>query len=162
MGNDNKARRGVIISRLPNRLEPKTTASAKIYPQRCTEHKGITLQNWNHQWPSVTLDGAVAIGSPVVIRALSSHLLRTNPFTKTWKLSQSLRLQEFEDGSKTKPQTIHHLTASFSTFFGSLKKTKIREWSLQAEWQPRWTATCRSHQQTHKPKPAAKMSWLER
>lgn len=28
MGNDNKARRGVIISRLPNRLEPKTTASA--------------------------------------------------------------------------------------------------------------------------------------
>lgn len=28
MGNDNKARRDVIISRLPNRLQPKTTASA--------------------------------------------------------------------------------------------------------------------------------------
>lgn len=48
MGNDNKARRNVIISRLPNRLEPKTTASAtgeKSIPSTVRSVKGITQQN---------------------------------------------------------------------------------------------------------------------
>lgn len=48
MGNDNKARRDVIISRLPNRLEPKTTASAtgeKSIPSTVRSVKGITQQN---------------------------------------------------------------------------------------------------------------------
>lgn len=40
MGNDNKARRNVIIFRLPNRLEPKTTA-------RATGEKSIPSAHWS-------------------------------------------------------------------------------------------------------------------
>lgn len=48
MGNDNEARRDVIISRLPNRSEPKTTASAtgeKSIPSIAPSRGGITRQN---------------------------------------------------------------------------------------------------------------------
>lgn len=109
MGNDNEARRNVIISRLPNRSEPKTTASAtgeKSIPSIAPSRGGITRQNWNHQWPSARLDGSVAPGSPAVIRVLSTHLLRTNLAQKPG--STPSRSENLSGEAKQKPQTIHY------------------------------------------------------
>lgn len=139
MGNYNKARRDVIIFCLPNRSEPKTTASAtgekkKIYPQRSAKRKGITPQNWNHQWPSAGLDGGVAIGSPDVIRA------RHQSCMKTWKCSQFLRLWKYGSGTKnrTTKQSIIFFFFQPSNFIGSLKQKNISDWSgnTPMSWMP--------------------------
>lgn len=78
MGDDNKTTRYVIISCLPNRFEPKTTASATSEKSFPSTERTINWwqQNWSHQWLPKRAAGS---GSPVMIRDLSTHLPNTNP-----------------------------------------------------------------------------------
>lgn len=71
-------------------------------------------------------------GDQSLIRTSARH----QSCAETWKHSQSLRLREFECSSKTKPQVIHYLTASFSAIYflwKSKKNKKIRNKSVATE-----------------------------
>lgn len=89
-------------------------------------------QNWNHQWPSERLDGGVAIGSPMVIRALSTHLLDTNLVQKPGSTPSPLDSENLSGVAKQnhRQSIISQQVSQQSTFFGCLKNIKISAKSL--------------------------------
>lgn len=117
MGNDNEARCHLITYRLPNRFEPKTTASA-------TGEKSIPSVAWSVKESHCKIEiindrqrewmCGVATSSPVVIRVLSAHLLDTNLVQKPGRTPSP---PDWECNSKTKPRVINYLTASFSAIY---------------------------------------------
>lgn len=129
-------RRDVIISRLPNRLEPKTTASAtgeKPIPSNMRSAKAshrklkssMTVREtgwWCGYW------------QPNGDQGFSHTSARHQSCTKTWKHSQSLSLSEFEWSKKKKQNhrqsIILQQLSQQSTSFRCLKNIKMTAKSL--------------------------------
>lgn len=113
LGNDNEARYDLIISRLPNRFEPKTIASAtgkksipSTVPLVRASHCKIEIINDRQR----VVAGGLATGSPEVFGVVSTHLRDTNLALKPGSSPSP-------SDSTPKPQRIHYLPASSAIDF---------------------------------------------